>query len=94
MKQEHLKIFVDLNGRYFSILQFRSPWVSLGREWGEGIARGRDRMSMEALVELSENEWNGRRSVELVLRELIQVKRNGVLHEFRRKDEVGESASL
>jgi single-stranded-DNA-specific exonuclease len=94
MKQEHLKIFVDLKGRYFSILQFRSPWVSLGREWGEGIARGRDRMSMEALVELSENEWNGRRSVELVLRELIQVKRNGVLHEFRRKDEVGESASL
>jgi len=97
MKEEHLKLFIDLNGHHFSVLQFRSPWVSLGREWGEGVSHGRDTVLLDLLVELSENEWNGRRSVELVLREILDAKRNGESHgfkEFQRKDEIGTRSSV
>ncbi len=99
MKEEHLKLFVDLKGQNFSVLQFRSPWVSLAKEWGEGISHRRDQIAFDAFVELSENEWNGRRSVELVLREVLNIKRNGEYHdlsqaEVKRANEIGASPRL
>jgi hypothetical protein len=37
----------------------------------------REGLEIDMLVELQENEWNGRRDIELLLKELVAVKING-----------------
>ncbi len=71
MKEIHLKFWGQSLGRKWAVLQFQSPWVNMMADWV------REGLEIDMLVELQENEWNGRRDIELLLKELVAVKVNG-----------------
>lgn len=87
MKQEHIKIMGSWRGLPLPILQFRSPWVNL---WGN-----LQNASLHFIGELTQNEWQGRRSLEFLLKEVIDWKSLGGKNEFRpRSNEVSDRQSL
>ena len=75
MKEIHLKLRGHLKtqqrGRPLSVLQFKSPWVKMF----SGL-QGK-KVLLDFCGELSQNEWQGIKSTEFVLKELLEVKDSG-----------------
>ena len=93
MKEVHLKFWGQALGRKWAVLQFQSPWVNMMADWV------REGLEIDMLVELQENEWNGRRDIELLLKELLAVKVNGegrdvIKSRQLRKDEILSTKGL
>lgn len=87
MKQEHIKIMGSWRGLPLPILQFRSPWVSL---WGDLKNAG-----LHFIGELTQNEWQGRRSLEFLLKDVLDWKSLGGKDELRhRSNEVSDRQSF
>lgn len=73
MKDIHMKIKGLKGSKRFSLLQFQSPWVTML----ENLAREEGPLHLDFLGELSENEWQGRRTVEFLLKEILDVRVKG-----------------
>lgn len=88
MKAIHLRIEGSVRGRKLSILQFRSPYVSFLQDLSD------KRIELDLMGELSENEWNGQKKIEVLLKDLLEVRVSGKRVEIRRDtNEVGDRAS-
>jgi single-stranded DNA-specific DHH superfamily exonuclease len=89
MKMVHLRFDGIVNGRKLSMLQFRSPYVELLQ------SLSRDRIELDLIGELSENEWKGQKRVEILLKDLLEVRVSGKRIEIRRDaNEIGNRESL
>lgn len=73
MKEEHLKLHGKLSEGHLSVLQFKSPWV---RMFADDLKKAGD-VRLDLVGELTENEWNGNKSVELHLKDLLEVRVSG-----------------
>jgi len=89
MKEVHLKVQGEINGHECSVLQFQSPWVRLMSGLvGEGF-------EADFICELLENEWQGKKRVELKLSELLEVRGSGKkIHPASIEDEALQSKGL
>jgi len=91
MKEKHLKLKGAIQGRNWSVLQFKSPWVSLFKRL-ETQSNSQRPLRLDFVGELFENEWNGKRSLELKLCELIEYRLGEKRHEpIRSSNEVSQS---
>jgi single-stranded-DNA-specific exonuclease len=93
MKEIHIKLRGYLkskaSGQYLSVLQFKSPWVKMF----SGLLG--KKVLLDFCGELSENEWNGRKSIEFVLKDLLEASESGGKINFRSiADEAGHQKSL
>ncbi len=79
MKEIHLRLQTQIGGQNWSVLQFKSPWVRLFQDLK--VSQG---VLIDFLAELSENEWNGNKRVELILRDLLDMKVSGKKFEIQR----------
>lgn len=87
MKEIHLRLQTQIFGQTWSVLQFKSPWVKLFLSCSR-----QSNVKIEFLAELSENEWNGNKRVELQLKDLLNIKVSGKEIEFKqRQNEASQS---
>lgn len=86
MKEVHLKIFGSLDGNPWSILHFKSPWAKMFARLGT-----ERELELDFLAELSENEWRGTKRIELVLKDLLDLRLRGTRIEVGRTNEIGQS---
>ncbi len=100
MKEIHVKLWGKprrSSGAAFSVLQFKTPYVTL---W-QSLERG-GVADIDFLAEVAENEWNGKRSLELRLKQLLQVRVDGqvkqihfdAIEQSRQSDASREGESL
>lgn len=72
MKEVHLKLKGRVGrGPLRSVLQFRSPWVNM---FSSLLKR---KLKVDFYGELTENEWRGNKSIEFILKDLLEVRDNG-----------------
>lgn len=91
LKEEHLKLKIRYLGQIWSVLQFRSPWVTLFQE--NDFSKSSS-IEMDLGVELMENEWRGEKGLEFRLLDLVELRQAGRVYEFKqRQNEIGESKS-
>jgi single-stranded-DNA-specific exonuclease len=81
MKEMHLKLWGSFEGSPWTVLHFRSPWVRLFEKWGRQPG-----LQLDFLAELAENEWNGSKSIELVLKDLLDLRLGGKRIELRENE--------
>jgi single-stranded-DNA-specific exonuclease len=81
MKDQHLKFWGDLNGEKGSVLHFKSPWVRMFA----GLER--EPKEIDLIAELSENEWRGNKTLELMMKELVELRIRGVKRVVERPSE-------
>lgn len=88
MKEEHIKLFGRHNGKFWSLLQFRSPYVTLL----QSLKRGQ--FSVDIIGELTENCWRGEKKLEFQIKELIELKAGGETYDVRSisTNEVGSTS--
>jgi len=73
MKEIHMKVRGLKASKRFSLLQFQSPWVKIL----EKLAREEGPLHLDFLGELSENEWQGKKTTEFLLKEILDVRVKG-----------------
>lgn len=89
MKEKHLKLQGKLLGRNCSILQFNSPWVKILES-----LQGRSALRLDLTAEAFWNYWNGNKSLEFQLKDLLELKEGETKHALHyRKDEIIQSQS-
>ncbi|MBN8555322.1 MAG: single-stranded-DNA-specific exonuclease RecJ [Deltaproteobacteria bacterium] len=94
MKEIHMKLHGRLKAEAWSLLHFKSPYVKMFSNLSSDLA-SRTLVSIDLLGELSENEWNGNKRIELQLKDLLEVRVSGKRIEIRKSsDEVSQSQSL
>ncbi|MDB5038989.1 MAG: Single-stranded-DNA-specific exonuclease RecJ [Bacteriovoracaceae bacterium] len=90
MKDIHLKLHGTHHAAAWSVLHFKSPWVKLFSPYA--VSMNRD-LKIDFLAELSENEWMGNKRIELVLKDLLEMRVSGKRFEIQRPNEISESQS-
>jgi single-stranded-DNA-specific exonuclease len=86
MKEEHLRILGAWKGVSLPLLQFRSPWVKL---WANLT-----NASLHFIGELTQNDWQGRSSLEFLLKDVLECKELGGKSEFRQtSNEISDYSS-
>lgn len=76
LKEKHLKFQALIDGKTWPLLHFQSPWVRMFSEVTKGRA-----IQLRGIVEILENEWRGQVKTELLLKELLELKVDGVIHD-------------
>jgi len=82
MKELHLKLLGSFKGRNWSVLQFRSPWVTMmsNLDLQSGGA-----IELNIVAELYENVWNSRTSLEFELKDIQGMEEDGrSIYEFKK----------
>lgn len=88
MKSVHLRIEGGVGGQKLSLLHFRSPYVGLL----QGLSS--ERIALDLIGELSESEWQGKKRIEILLKDLLEVRVSGKRIEITSANEISHRAGL
>ena len=82
MKERHLKLLGSFKGRNWSVLQFRSPWVTMMSNLD---LQGGGAVELDIIAELYENVWNSRTSLEFELKDIQGIEEDGrSIYEYKK----------
>jgi single-stranded-DNA-specific exonuclease len=95
MKDIHLKLHGRLKEQPWALLHFKSPYVKMFSGLSSEMT-SQTAVSLDLLGELSENEWNGNKKIELQLKDLLEVRVSGKRIEIRKSssDEISQSQGV